>query len=512
METERAQRGPRPMPQGKKDRKQAIREDLPHLFRHKFYPWSLEFFESTNRMNFLTAANQLGKSSIQICKCIDWATNVKLWPKLWPGSPQPNLFWYFYPDQATANTEWETKWSLYLPRGVMKSDPVFGWKESKDKRDIKELRFNSGVVVQFRTYSQKASAMQAGTVYAMFLDEEPLENLMPELFFRLSATDGYMHAAFTATIGQDYWRRVMEPKTEEEEIHASAWKKTVSLYDCMFYADGSPGPWTVERIEARKRQCATQAEIDKRIFGRFVLAEGRKVEQFAREKNTCEAFDIPKGWQIYGGVDPGSGGERGHPSAITFIAVPPGMRKGYVFRGWRGDYQKTTAGDTLRKFVELRGDLQMTQAAYDHSAADFGIIAERYGETFQKADKGQEKGTDLINLLFKNRMLFIFRGDPELEKLCSELSTLSGKTRKTIARDDFFDSLRYCANLIPWDWTYLDETTEEGEVIVKEPPEPEDARQKEHRLRKEFVLSSFEQADADSIDAQFDEMNDLLGV
>lgn len=40
-----------------------IKEELPHLYAHggRFYTWSREFFESRNRVNLLTAANQIGK-------------------------------------------------------------------------------------------------------------------------------------------------------------------------------------------------------------------------------------------------------------------------------------------------------------------------------------------------------------------------------------------------------------------------------------------------------------------
>ena len=40
-----------------------IKEELPHLYAHggKWYQWSREFFQSKNKINLLTAANQIGK-------------------------------------------------------------------------------------------------------------------------------------------------------------------------------------------------------------------------------------------------------------------------------------------------------------------------------------------------------------------------------------------------------------------------------------------------------------------
>ena len=91
-----------------KQRIKELRDDLPHLYGQKFYPWSREFFESRNRMNLLCAANQIGKSSIAIRKNIEWACNKKLWPSLWDSTPKQ--FWYFYPSDEVATIEVEKKW------------------------------------------------------------------------------------------------------------------------------------------------------------------------------------------------------------------------------------------------------------------------------------------------------------------------------------------------------------------------------------------------------------------
>ena len=68
-----------------------LRVGLPFKYRWKFYPWAREFFESRNRMTLLCAANQISKSSTQIRKAIEWATNPDLWPDLW--ATRPHQFW-----------------------------------------------------------------------------------------------------------------------------------------------------------------------------------------------------------------------------------------------------------------------------------------------------------------------------------------------------------------------------------------------------------------------------------
>lgn len=51
-----------------------LEEILPHLYV-PMYPWQRQIHDSTNRVNLLTAANQIGKSSClirrQIANCTD---------------------------------------------------------------------------------------------------------------------------------------------------------------------------------------------------------------------------------------------------------------------------------------------------------------------------------------------------------------------------------------------------------------------------------------------------------
>jgi hypothetical protein len=144
-----------------KEEQLKLRAGLPFLYGWKWYPWAREFFESTNKQNFLCAANQISKSSTQIRKCIDWATNQGTWDALW--GRQPIQFWYLYPSRDVATIEFETKWKQFLPRGDFKDHPVYGWKEEKRKGEIWALHFHIGVHVYFKTYAQDSMNLQTGT-------------------------------------------------------------------------------------------------------------------------------------------------------------------------------------------------------------------------------------------------------------------------------------------------------------------------------------------------------------
>lgn len=496
-----------------KEEQLKLRAGLPFLYGWKWYKWAKEFFESQNKQNFLCAANQISKSSTQIRKCIDWATNKAKWKALW--GADPIQFWYLYPSRDVATAEFITKWQQFLPKGEFKDHPVYGWKSEMRKGDIHAIHFNSGVHVFFKTYSQDAINLQTGTCDAIFCDEELPFALYDELTFRLSASDGYFHMVFTATLGQEEWRRVIEEKGPKEKF-PEAFKLQVAMFDCIRYEDGTPSHWTVEKIQGVIAKCSTKNEILRRVYGKFVVDKGLKYEQFDRSKHMVAPFRIPSDWYLYGAADLGSGGAEAHPAAIIFIAVRPDFRFGCVFKGWRGDNQTTVASDVLDKFIEMRGDLQLYGQSYDWSNADFKEMSVRTGESFQKADKSHERGEWVINSLFKHNMMVIFEGDEELEKLASELATLKKATAKRSAKDDIADAFRYSVVMPPWDWSFITGADAAWKEKPREPdltPEQAKSRALAQQIaeRREDMYHDRAQAEAHaSIEAELQEWGELL--
>ena len=496
--------------------------ELPHLYGWKWYPWARAFVESRNKENLLCAANQISKSSTQIRKAIIWATDKALWPSLW--SQEPVQFWYLYPTQKQVNAEYETKWKQFLPKGSMKDDPEYGWKHEKGARgDIIAIHFNSGVHIYFKTYAQASESLQSGTCDAIFCDEElPLEHL-DELRFRLSASNGYFHMVFTATLGQDFWRRAMEPGETEKEEFPLAFKQTVSMYDCMEYEDGSKSHWTFERIKQVEASCSTASEILKRVYGKFIVLGGRKYEAFDIKRHMKPKHPVPKGWLIFGGVDVGSGaGEnrsseenrsikhRGHPAAICFVAVSPDFRKGRVIAGWRGDNTFTTAGDVFMKFREMKKELKLepVNQFYDWASKDFFLIAARNSEPFERAEKSHEIGEQVINTLFKNDMMYIHE-DEETVKLAGELASLLRSTAKESAKDDFADAFRYTVTKIPWDWSVITGAAVEEEAKDPETQPMTDLQREIFERRKQMETDN--DKEKNRIEDELDEWNDAYG-
>ena len=463
-------------------------------------------------MNFLCAANQISKSSTQIRKAIHWATDTTLWESLWGRAPVQ--FWYLYPSRDVATAEWDTKWSQFMPKGIFKDHPVYGWKEKRDKEGIKWVKFNSGVFIFFKTYAQDVKQLQTGTCDAIFCDEELPEDHYDELIFRISASNGYFHMVFTATLGQEFWRQVMEPESADKERLPEARKWCVSLYQCKVYEDGTPTLWTDERIAVVKARCKNQNEILRRVYGRFVYdSGGKKYEQFDIKRHMVAAHPLPKTWLIYAGVDVGSGGKKNHPGAIVFIAVAPDYRRGRVFLSWRGDGITTTAEDVFNKYNELVAEygLIVTQAFYDHANKDFQIIQSRSGGCFQPADKSHDTGEYTINVLFKNDILLI-QDTEDNQKLATELISLRKDQPKNKAKDDLCDGLRYGVTKIPWDWEVItgEAPAESVDKILK--PETELEYQiREINERRKDMDEKAEDEWAQTVADEFSEWNEASG-
>lgn len=472
------------------EKKLELINGLPHLYGWNWYKWAWDFFQSTNHYNFLCAANQISKSSTQIRKAIDWATDKSKWPTLWRS--QPLQFWYLYPNASTATIEYEKKWvPHFLPRGRYKDHPTYGWRHEYKNKSIFAIHFNSGVSIYFKTYGQDVQDLQTGTVDAIFCDEELPEELFSELNSRILATDGYFHMVFTATLGQEMWRCTMEEIGTKDEMFKGAFKRQVSMYQCLNYMDGTQSHWTLERIERAKNSCKSDAEVQRRVNGRFVVDGNLKYGSFSKSRNlNREITPIPPGWLIYGGVDIGSGGKEAHPAAIAFVAVRPDFRKARVFKGIRMDGILTTSGDILQKYMELRGKMQMTGQFYDWQAKDFWTIASRIGESFLPAEKSHDIGEQFINVLFKNQMLEI-DDIPELKPLVTELLSLKKDTDKKKAKDDFLDACRYAITRIPWDWEAIT-----GKPLALEPEfrhiSDDEMRRGESPQQLEEQLSAFD--------------------
>lgn len=499
-----------------------IKKDmLPHLYDRPWYTWAWDFFQCRNRFAFLTAANQVSKSSTAIRTVIEWAGNPKLWPELWPDDPNPKIFFYCYPSSEVATVEFEKKWlPEFLPRDEMKTHKTYGWHAEYDRGKINSITFNSGVTIYFKTYMQQEINVQTATVHAIFLDEEiPLDGgMFDEFTARLRGTRGYLRMVFTATIGQDLFYRAMERVGMPDEAFPTAWKRSVSLYDSMYYKDGTPSKWTAERIKEEEATCSTDSERLKRIMGRFIKDDGIDFPTFSHATHVIEPFDIPASWQRYAAVDVGGNqSSSASKAAVLFLAVSDDMTKAYVYDCWRGDDAKTTSGDVLNRYLSMKGSTFITQKAYDYGSAEFYEIAVRRGEAFLPAKKERGLGIKRVNELFRCTSLYVMKNG-DWSKLVGELLTAStGVARastKSKKKDDLCDTLRYAVMLVPFDWSKISPEHKDGGHFYLDGHKPHVTKEKSPRqLAAEIAMGKVEPSQQWELEmnAEIDAWNEAYG-
>lgn len=473
-----------------------LKENLPHLFGNKMYSWQQEFFYTKNKNAFLCSANQVGKTEIQGRRLINLATQGDNWPEWF--TTKPDCFWYLLPSRDMIEAIVDLKWRpQLLPRGAFRAHPKYGWELKKAHGAYSYIQFNSGVRIYLKSYAMGAEVLQSGTCDYIAFDEELPWDLYAELNMRRAARNGYLSGVMTPTIGQEEWRCVFEERGDKE-IFKTAYKKQVSLYDSQKFIDGSKSHWTDERIQAVISSCATEQEVQRRVYGRFVKSEGLMYPMFSIQKNVTPPYplDYTSGY-VYSAVDPGAGkvSSGSHPAAICFVWVNKEFTKAVVFKGWRSpDGMALETGDILTRYAELKGQLVVTGEYYDWKNKDFEIVATRSGYAFQKADKRRDFGHQMINLLFKSGALTIF-DLPETQPLVTELLALGIGDRKQNASDDYIDAMRYAITSIPFNWEKItdikvdfnNEDNVEYKIIDMRTSTPQDLNEREkHELELEF--------------------------
>lgn len=477
-----------------------VKEDLPHLYGYPWYQWAFEFFNSVDKFAFLCAANQISKSSTMIRQAINWATDKDLWPKLWPQRSKARTFWYYYPDSNVATVEFEEKWEKeFLPRGEMKDHPVYGWTAKYKYGNIHSLKFNSGVTIYFRTYEQKLTAIQTTTVWAIFADEEMPVKCYDETIQRISATKGYFRMVFTATLGQEFWRRTIEERGAKEKFKG-AFKRQVSKYDCLTYMDGSASPWTIEEIKAEEASMSTEAERLKRIYGRFVVDRKKLFPTFERSKCTKETTYMRPNWLNYCGIFFGRGPDK-REVGIALLRVDPEMKMAEVIGGWCGGADDTGGLDILLKYKLLTRDLEIVGTFCDSKAKDFIDLANRSGFAFQSVPVPEDRGDKLFNSLFKAGILKIV-DIGATDKLLNQIQSCK-RSDKDLIDYEYVGAMIVAAINLPWNLS----------EAVKDDGEPKDPYEHmDERLRWYKGIDRPELTGTDDYEAELSEANEDFGA
>lgn len=400
------------------------RKYLPHLHAFPLYKWSHDFIESDNKNQFLCAANQISKSSSLIRKAIHWATETDLWPKLW--KHKPTTFWYLYPSKDMATTEFSEKWvKLFLPKKELKLHPKYGWEEKFQYGTIHHIEFNSGITLYFKSYEQSVTALQGTSVDFIGCDEECPVKYFPEINARRFATNGYFCNVFTATLGQKFWYDTIERVGHSDERFKSAFKRQVSMYDCLkYYKSKEKTPWTKKRIEEVIESCENESEVQRRVFGRFILDRNILYGSFDKAVNFVDKLPDLLTHERYLSVYIG----KENMTGIVQFAVNPERTEVYL----ENYFQKVMNPVDLFLDVRiLKKNKEVLGQYINESANDFIEISASAGEGFIPTKLSVDGTEKLVNSLFRTGSLKILSTLPSKDSLLFQLESMKLKDVST---------------------------------------------------------------------------------
>jgi hypothetical protein len=427
-------------------------DNLPHLYSLPWYEWAWDFLVSPKRINFLNAANQVSKSSTEISKTVLFATEPKLWDHLWPNRTKkvPTPFWYWYPSTKIATEEFENKWmDERLPLNEMKDDPQYGWKVKYLYGQVYYIRFNTGVTVYFRSYEQHPKNVQGSSIFYNACDEEMPESFYDEIWQRMSSpsVDGIFDMVFTATLGQKFWYDTMELMGKPGERFKNAFKQQVSKWECLKYRDGSASPWTVERIKQQIIDCRNEAEVRKRILGRFAKAENLLFNAYDSKRNTIAKVPEKTELHYYAAVYVC---DKTGKAAISILGVNSEYSRCYLVDSHWFDSVDTTSFQIFSKLMDRVGKKRFSGLYANKHASDFMKVADASKYGFVEVKKPNDNAAKLINSLLSDGLIQIV--DTERNSDAKYHIAHCDKKAEDLEEYETLGALILIASNVPWDF------------------------------------------------------------
>lgn len=466
---------------------------LPHLYGFPFYKWAYDFFWDFSPNAFLCAANQISKSTTLQRKTINLATDPKLWPKIW-GTP-PREYWYMYPNFDFATNEFKLKWIPdILPRGEYIDHPTFGWKAFYERGKIHRVEFNSGIILFFKSYEQKVSAVQGSTVHFIACDEELPRQFWNEVNARRFACDGLFNMVFTATLGQKFWYETIECRGKENERFKSAFKLQVSMYDCLkYHKSRKKTPWTIEKIKQVEDSCESRNEVLRRVHGRFILNEKQVFSAFEKSKiihSEQEIKNLAASHDKHVAVF-----IRDDTAAFCYFSVSED-RKFAVIHDFDFDRGSTTEIYTAYKNFVKKGKKKPFLKFVNKGQGAFSAVAEGGGDFFWETKPAKRDNFSTINALMATQRFFV-RDGPGIEEFTVQCETFKHSDHE----DREFAEYEIIGAVV----TGLSHFKLSFEPMIVKPQE-ENFMSERERMRRGLL----KKAVIDTYENEFDEFNKLI--
>lgn len=279
--------------------------------QYKPYGKQIAFHEAgkAHREVMLAAGNQLGKT---YCGAAEMAYHLTgRYPEWWPGRRFRRAIRAWAGGVTGINTRDTVQRMLLGPLGqhgtgmipkdtLMLVRPARGLADAVDTILVRHVSGDYSSLA-FKSYEQGRAKWQSETIHALWLDEEPPEDIYTEALARITATKGFVFTTFTPLMGMTEVARrfFMEPSPDRLLVQ-------MSIEDAL-HIDEAERARIIEGYPEHEREARTK--------GIPALGSGR-VYPVSESVISVEPIPIPAHWPRICGIDFGWD----HPTAVVWLA------------------------------------------------------------------------------------------------------------------------------------------------------------------------------------------------
>lgn len=302
-------------------------------------------------------------------------------------------------------------------------------------------------IIQYNSYDQGRSRLQADTLDIVWADEEPPEDIYTESITRTNSTGGIIFTTFTPLKGEtELVRRFKNGEFPDTGM------VTMTIDD-------------VDHLSPEKKATILASypehEREARLNGVPMLGSGG-IFPVARSEITCDPFPIPPTWPRIGGLDPGWD----HPAGFAYLAHDVNTDTIYVYDAWRrrkasvAEHAMMLQGKGYNKIPHAwpTDALQTDKAAGVQLKAEyekFGVNMLSIRAQFEKESRQDETRTSVVSVEAGIAML-LNRMQTGRIKIFSNLTDLLEEIRGYHRKDgqivklheDIISAMRYAAMML----------------------------------------------------------------
>ncbi len=307
------------------------------------------------------------------------------------------------------------------------------------------IRHINGSVIEFKTYNSGVGAFASDSVNWIWLDEDPQravpngEEIFVECLQRTIDCNGMVWLTGTPVLGKNWMHKRIYLSTSPDVKH---W--TMSLLENRFIPDEE---------KERARAMLTEDEINRRFYGLFSSLTGACFKELNSDIHFIDSFPIPATWRKIRGIDLGYK----HPFVCVWAALSDDGTL-YIYgehyhaetllQDHAAMIRETERNpDWYEDFAAVGASSIVETTVCDHARQERAEL-ENHGIFTEPANKEVDLSIAVINRLFKQRRLFVFRD--RCPHLCEEVenyrymdNTHGGKEQPLKVNDDAVDAFRY---------------------------------------------------------------------